>query len=86
MVRVRHWQLARRRDAFIGTGLRDGSGRAGTNLGTDLELRVTWTTSAWLQLDLGHDLWFEGSCFDDVPRSPSTDDTHYAYVAAQVRF
>ncbi len=85
-VKVRHWQLAEKRDAFSGTGLRDRSGDSGRQLGQDVELSAQWTPAPWLTLDVGYDHWFKGSYMDEVPGTPTRDDTDYAYVSALVRF
>jgi hypothetical protein len=85
-LRSRIWQLANERDAFAGTGLRDATGRSGRHLGHDVELRLLWNPSSWLQVDAGVAYWFKGSYFDTVPNAPNTDDTYYLYAAAHLRF
>ena len=85
-LKVRHWELAQARDAFAGTGLQDPTGRAGRNLGQDVELQVQWTPLAWLVLDAGYDHWFKGSYLERVPGAPSSRDSDYVYVSTQVRF
>jgi len=85
-LKVRHWQLAQSEDAFVGTGLRDATGHAGSQLGQDVELSLQWAPLAWLAFDTGYDHWFKGSYFDDAPNSPSTGDTDYFYVATRIRF
>ena len=85
-LKVRYWELAQARDAFVGTGLRDATGAAGRQLGTDVELSVQWSPTPWLTLDAGYDHWFKGSYLDRVANVPSTDDSDYFYLATQVRF
>jgi hypothetical protein len=90
-LKVRTWQLAQEKDAFVGTGLRDASGESGERLGTDLELAVTWTPRPWLVLETGYDHWWKGAYLDGVA-SPtpaageiSTEDTDYVYVSVSFR-
>ena len=85
-LKVRYWQLAQARDAFSGTGLRDASGEAGRNLGTDVELSAQWSPTPWLTFDVGYDHWFKGSYLDRVANASSTSDSDYVYFATQVRF
>lgn len=85
-LKVRYWELAQARDAFVGTGLRDATGAAGRQLGTDVELSVQWSPTPWLTLDAGYDHWFKGSYLDRVANVPSTGDSDYFYLATQVRF
>jgi hypothetical protein len=86
LLRVRYWELAQAKDAFAGTGLRDATGDAGRQLGTDVELSVQWSPTPWLTLDAGYDHWWKGSYFERVPNSPSTGDSDYFYFSSTVRF
>jgi hypothetical protein len=90
-LKVRYWQLAQEKDAFVGTGLRDASGESGERLGTDVELAITWTPRPWLILEAGYDHWWKGTYLDGVA-SPtpaageiSTVHTDYAYVFVTLR-
>lgn len=85
-LKVRHWRLAQRKDAFTGTGLSDATGNAGRNLGNDVELSLQWTPKSWLLVDLGYDHWFKGSYLDDVASTPTSSDADYFYLATQLRF
>ena len=90
-LKVRYWQLAQEKDAFVGTGLRDASGDSGERLGTDVELAVTWTPKPWLILETGYDHWFKGTYLDGVANPPpaagpiSTDDSDYLYFSVSFR-
>jgi hypothetical protein len=88
-VKVRYWQLAQERDAFVGTGLRDASGDSGDRLGTDVELAMAWTPRPWLSLEAGWDHWFKGSYLSEVPTPAagpiSDDDSDYVYLSVQFR-
>jgi hypothetical protein len=83
-LKLRYWELAQARDAFVGTGLQDATGAAGRRLGTDIELRVQWRPKPWLVLDAGYDHWFKGSYLDRVANVSSTGDSDYFYL--QTRF
>lgn len=90
-LKVRYWQLAQEKDAFVGTGLRDASGDSGERLGTDIELAVTWTPRPWLVLETGYDHWFKGTYLDGVAKPPpsagpiSSDDSDYFYFSVSFR-
>lgn len=90
-LKVRYWQLAQEKDAFVGTGLRDASGDSGERLGTDVELAVTWTPKPWLILETGYDHWFKGTYLDGVANPPpaagpiSSDDSDYFYFSVSFR-
>jgi hypothetical protein len=83
-IKLRYWELAQARDAFVGTGLQDATGAAGRRLGTDIELRVQWRPKPWLALDIGYDRWFKGSYLDRVENVSSSGDSDYFYL--QTRF
>lgn len=90
-LKVRYWQLAQEKDAFVGTGLQDATGDSGDRLGTDIELAVTWTPKPWLVLETGYDHWFKGTYLDGVANPPpaagpiSTDDSDYFYLSVSFR-
>jgi hypothetical protein len=83
-LKLRYWELAQARDAFVGNGLQDATGAAGRHLGVDVELRVQWRPTPWLLVDAGYDHWFKGSYLDRVPNVSSTSDSDYLYL--QTRF
>jgi hypothetical protein len=82
-LKVRYWELAQARGAFVGTGLQDLTGAAGRHLGTDIELRVQWRPTPWLALDAGYDHWFKGSYLDRVAGASSSNDSDYFYLATR---
>ena len=88
-LKVRYWRLAQKKDAFVGTGISDPSGDAGSNLGTDIELSAQWTPRPWLTLETGYDHWFKGSYLSEVPTpaaGPISDaDSDYVYFSMQFR-
>ncbi|MBH0199703.1 MAG: alginate export family protein [Nitrospira sp.] len=91
-VQVKHrvWYLAQSRDFFGSSGLRDTTGKAGTSLGHDVELRAQWAISANLDLDAGYVHWFKGSYFDRLPApaglpAGGNSDSDYFYIQMRVR-
>ena len=85
-IKFRYWELAKARDDFVGTGLQDPTGAAGRHLGEDVELRVRWRPTPWLDLDVGYDHWFKGSYLDRVPNVPSTKDSDFFYASTKLQF
>lgn len=89
-VKHRFWYLAQSRNAFVGSGLSDPTGRSGNNLGADVQLRVVWSVLANLSLEFGYDHWFKGSYFNNIASaqhlsSSITKDTDYFYLASKVK-
>lgn len=89
-VKHRVWHLAQSRDFFGSSGLRDTTGRAGTSLGHDVELRAQWAFDSNLDVDVGYVHWFKGSYFDRLPASAGlpdggNKDSDYFYVQMRVR-
>ena len=89
-VKHRVWYLAQARDFFGSSGLRDPTGRAGTSLGHDVELRAQWAINTNLDVDIGYVHWFKGSYFDRLPSSASlpsggSKDADYFYLQLRVR-
>jgi hypothetical protein len=84
-LKVRYWELARAKDGFVGTGLRDASGASGRHLGEDVEFRVRWRPTSWLDLDAGYDHWFEGRYMDRVAGAPSSGDADFFYLSTRLR-
>jgi hypothetical protein len=86
-VSVRAFWLASDRDAWIPAGLRDPSGRSGSYLGTQIELRVRWDALPGnLRLETGFAHLFAGGFRDDAPQSNGQGDATYAYFQGTVRF
>lgn len=86
-VSVRAFWLAERRDAWVGSGLRDPTGRSGSYLGTQIEMRVRWDLFPGnLRLEAGWAHLFAGGFRDDAPRSNGQGDVTYLYTQATLRF
>ena len=89
-VKQRFWFLAQSKDSFGSSGLRDPTGHAGTNLGSDVEFRVQWIINQNVDFDVGYDHWFKGSYFDKLPNSADLPqgghkDTDYFYLSMRIR-
>jgi len=86
-VSLRAFWLAAKRDAWVGSGLRDVTGRSGSYLGTQIELRVRWDLLPGnLRLEAGFAHLFAGGFRDDAPRSNGQGDATYVYSQATLRF
>ena len=85
-VDVRYSALAQGKDSFSGNALRDPSGDAGRQLGTDLEFGVQWNPRSWLSFEVVYDHWFKGDYLDDVPGAGSNRDSDYFALSTALRF
>lgn len=91
-VQVKHrvWYLAQSKDFFGSSGLQDTTGRAGTSLGHDVELRAQWALNTNMDFDVGYVHWFKGSYFDSptiLAQMPAggNKDSDYFYFQMRVR-
>jgi hypothetical protein len=78
--------LARARDQWAGSGLRDATGRSGTYLGSQLEVRLSYDFSSHFRPEIGYVRLFKGSYLRQVPKSPGTGDSNYFYAEANFAF
>ncbi len=82
--------LADGRGPFVGSGLQDPTGRAGTFLGNMLDSSITWAPQAGYfrhaTFEVGYTCFFKGSYFDRVPQSHGTADVNYVYTMATLTF
>jgi hypothetical protein len=79
-----YW-LAQAKDAWVGSGLRDPSGAAGSSLGHHFEARIRWSPTGYAMIESGYAHFFKGSYLERVPGSPRTPDSDFFYVAIEVR-
>ncbi len=90
MVSHRTFWLADGRGPFVGSGLQDPTGRAGTFLGNLFDTSVNWAPQAGYfrhtVFEVGFARFFKGSYFDRVPQSPGTADVNYVYTMATLSF
>ncbi|UCE63765.1 MAG: alginate export family protein [Nitrospirota bacterium] len=88
-VKYRWWWLAQSRDAWVGSGLQDPTGRAGNELGSDFEIQWEWFLTSFISFDAGYDHFFKGSYIEalaQVPGNPPADDTDYVYFSTELKF
>lgn len=89
MVSHRTFWLADGRGPFVGSGLQDPSGRAGTFLGNLFDTSVNWAPQdgyfRHTSFEVGFARFFKGSYFDRVPSSPSQKDVDYVYSMVTLR-
>ncbi|TXI18323.1 MAG: hypothetical protein E6Q62_06935 [Nitrosomonas sp.] len=89
MMSHRAYWLADKRGAYVGSGLQDPTGRAGTFLGNMLDISVGWDPQ-WsflkrVSFDIGYSHIFKGDYFDKVAEGLSAD-TNYGYTMATFKF
>ncbi|MBI4470628.1 MAG: alginate export family protein [Acidobacteria bacterium] len=76
--------LAQARDQWVGTSLRDPSGRSGTFLGNQVDARVRWGINPYLRIETGYSHFAKGSFARHVPGSPTIKASDYFYVATEL--
>ena len=81
----RAFWLARAKDAWVGSGLQDSSGRSGRTLGQNLETSIRWRPQSFFLLETGYSHYFKGSYPDRVSGGPRTGDADYFYIAMEIR-
>ena len=80
----RAFWLARAKDAWVGSGLQDPTGRSGKTLGQNLEANIKWRPKEFFLLEFGYSHFFKGAYLDRVPGSPRTGDSNYFFIATEV--
>jgi hypothetical protein len=80
MPALRWMRLAQSKDRWVGSNLRDLSGKAGTDLGRQLELRLRFNATPYFLPEVGYTRFFKGSYEESVPKSPPAKDSNYLYV------
>lgn len=79
--------LAGRRDEWVGTGLRDTTGKSSDFVGHLLEASTRWDVSSNLALETGWMHLAKGDFAKKAPRSPlEKQDVDYFYVQSLLRF
>ena len=82
----RNW-LEEATDSFAKTGVRDATGAAGTDAGSQLQGRLRWwVIPGLLRHEVGGGVLFKGSFFDAAPNDTGFGNTHYGYSALEVSF
>jgi hypothetical protein len=83
----RGYWLADKRDSWVAAGVRDPSGKSGSYLGSQLELRVRWRILPGnLVLEAGFAHLFAGEFIDDAPASNDQGDSNYVYTQISIGF
>ncbi|SEN21280.1 alginate export family protein [Nitrosomonas marina] len=90
MMSHRAFWLAEKKGAFVGTGLQDTTGQAGSFIGNLFDLNLRWNPkfSYWkrMSFDIGYTHLFKGNYFDKVPDGPGSRDTNYGYTQVTFKF
>jgi len=87
----RFWWLAQSKDEFVGADLQDSTGRAGTYVGSELDLRLAWTVGPNLLLEGGWLYLMKGSYYSNllnqgVTGSPNDKNTDYVFLSMRLFF
>jgi hypothetical protein len=85
MVAYRALWLAEARDAWMGSGLQDPTGRSGRFLGHHTEAVVRWQARRWIAVQAVWAHFFKGSYLDQAPGSPAGPDTDYFTIGFDIR-
>ena len=90
MMSHRAFWLADKRGSFVGSGLQDTTGRAGSFLGNLFDINLNWDPQTSylrrMSLDVGFSHLFKGSYFDKVQQSPGSSGTSYGYTMLTFKF
>ncbi|MBS3965308.1 MAG: alginate export family protein [Methylomonas sp.] len=78
--------LAEGQDEWVGTGLRDRTGRSGDFVGHTFEVSARWDVNNSLTLDSGWTRIAKGEFAMNAPGAPDGNDVDYFYVQSLVRF
>jgi len=87
----RLWWLAQAKDEFQGANLQDPTGRAGTYLGSEFDVRLAWIVNPNLLLEGGWLYLIKGSYYSNllkegVAGSPNDKNTDYVVVSMRLFF
>ena len=87
----RFWWLAQSKDEFVGASLQDPTGRAGTYVGWELDLRLAWTVSPNLLIEGGWMYFIKGSYYSNllkqgVAGAPNDKNADYVFVSMRLFF
>lgn len=93
MLSHRAYWLADKNGAYVGSGLQDTTGRAGSFLGNMLDVSIGWDPQ-WsflkrVSFDVGYSHIFKGDFFDKIAQGPSSGlstDTNFGYTMATFKF
>ncbi len=88
MIAHRAFWLAEKRDTWVGSDLRDSTGRSGSFIGQQVEVQLIWTAIPKLvTVDTGWAHLFKGDFAQNAPGAPiDHDDADYIYVQSTLSF
>ena len=83
----RAYWLASKKDAWTTTGVRDPTGKSGSFIGSQIELRVRFQPLPGnLMLEAGYAHLFAGVFIEKAPNATHRGDSNYVYTQATLRF
>lgn len=85
-LQYRAWWLVDGAEPWVGTGLRDPTGRSGTFVGHTFEVRARWGLNERTYLQAGYAHFAFGPFAERAPGSPVTRDAHYGYLWTEFMF
>lgn len=86
-VAARALWLAKARDSFAGTGVKDANGQSGRYAGVQIDGRARyWLVPDKVRLGAGAALLAKGRFLTDAPNAPRDGDTHYGYFEVNYSF
>jgi hypothetical protein len=90
MMSHRAFWLAEKQGVFVGTGMQDPSGQAGSFLGNLFDFNLRWnpTFSYWkrMSFDIGYTHLFKSDYFDKTANGAGSRDTNYGYTQVTFKF
>lgn len=87
MFAYRFYWLASDRDAWTTSGVRDSTGKSGSYLGSQPEIRLRWDVLPGnVSLEAGAAYLFSGEFVDDAPNANDEGNASYAYVQTVLTF
>ncbi|HQU99469.1 MAG TPA: alginate export family protein [Nitrosomonas sp.] len=93
MLSHRAYWLANSHGAYVGSGLQDPTGKAGTFLGNMLDVSLGWDPQIGylkrVSFDVGYSHIFKGSYFNKISGGANPDltaDTNYGYMMTTLKF
>ncbi|MDP2091762.1 MAG: alginate export family protein, partial [Pseudohongiella sp.] len=87
MLAHRDYRLAEAKDQWVGTGLRDSSGRSGRGLGQQVEVRVQWdVVPGNITIEGGAAVMTTTGFARRVPGADTPASTNYAYLQSTLSF
>jgi hypothetical protein len=80
----RAFWLARAKDAWVGSGYQDPTGRSGKTIGQSFEANIKWRPKDFFLLEFGYARFFKGTYLDRMPGSSGTKDSNFFFIATEI--